>query len=181
MSSNRGLTLVEIMVAVVIIALSTGPLLGLLSSSNRMSNASIYEEMAVHYAREIADQLLTLSPRFSAVVNDAVILTGDSSLNLATIFNDSNLRDQMEDHLDGVSAVPLQAGGSFLPVRLVLSPLDKAFSRRRITLSDLSTGANSLLKGDRFWKAVIELAWKDQASGRDNDREIIMIVVIKEG
>lgn len=173
--------MVEIMVCVVIIALSTGPLLGLLSSSNRMSNASIYEEMAVHYAREIADQLLTLSPKFSSVVNDAMVLTGDASLNLASILNDSNLREQMEAYSDDTAAIPLQAGGCVLPVRLVLSPLDKAFSKRRITLSDLSTGSNSLLKGDRFWKATIELSWKDKNSGNDNDREIFMIVVIKEG
>lgn len=177
----RGLSMVEIMVAVVIIALAVGPLIGLLSSSSRMSNASIYEEMAVHYSREIADQLLRLGPQFPAIVNDARTLTGDVSLNLASILNDSSFRDQMEVASDSSAAIPLQVAGSVLPVRLMLSPLDKAFSRRRITLADLDTSANSLLKVDKFWKVTIEMAWKDSNAGADSHRETVMVVILKEG
>lgn len=181
MKKARGLSLVEIMVAVTIIALAVGPLIGLLSSSNRMSNASIYEEMAVHYGRELADQLLSLSPRFPAVVNDARTLTSDSSLTLASILNDSGFKAKLEQHSDTSSAVALEVNGSALPVRLVLSPLDKAFSRRRITLTDLNTSSNSVLKTDKFWKVKIELAWKDSNATQDVTREAVMVIFLKEG
>ncbi len=181
MRSKSALSMVEILVAVAIISLAVGPLIGLLSSSSRMSNASIHEEMAVHYAREIADQLLTLSPKLASVVDDAQTATGDASLNLASILNDSGFRDQMEAYADDTGAVPLQVGGQTLPVRLVLSPLNRAFTKRRVTLSELDTSSNQLLKADRFWEAKIELSWKDPNSGLADDRQIVLIVVIKEG
>ncbi len=181
MNTKNGLSMVEIMVAVVIIALSVGPLIGLLSSSNRMSNASIYEEMAVHYAREISDQLLSLSPKFSDIVNDARVMTGDSTLTLAAILNDATFKSKLEEHTDESAALSLYASGNQLPVRLIVSPLDKAFSRRRITVSELNTSSNSVLKTDRYWKVKIELAWKDPNSGRDTPREVVMAIFLKEG
>ena len=181
MKQQNGLSLVEIMVAVVIIAMAVGPLIGLLSSSNRMSNASIYEEMAVHYAREISDQLLSLSTKFADIVNDARLLSGDSSISLADILNDPAFHNSLEEHHDGQVALPMQINGNLLPVRLMLSPLDQAFSRRRITVSELSTTANSLLKSEKYWKVKIELAWKDPGSGRDTPREVTMAILFKEG
>ncbi len=178
---RKGLSMVEIMVAVFIIALAVGPLIGLLSSSNRMSNASIYEEMAVHYAREISDQLLSLSTRISDVVNDAKTLTGDSSLTLASILNDAAFRAKLEEHNDGSTAVSMQAGGTVLPVRLTISPLDPAFSKRRITVTAMDTSSNNILKTDKFWKVKIELAWKDRNSGLDTPREVVMAIFLKEG
>ena len=181
MNARNGLSMVEIMVAVVIIALSLGPMIGLLSSSNRMSNASIYEEMAVHYAREISDQLLSLSSKFSDIVNDARVMTGDSTLTLAAILNDATFKSKLEEHADESSALSLYASGNQLPVRMLVSPLDKAFSRRRITVSELNTSSNSVLKANRYWKVKIELAWKDQGSGRDTPREVVMAIFLKEG
>lgn len=181
MMQKHGLSMVEIMVAVVIIAMAVGPLIGLLSSSNRMSNASIYEEMAVHYAREISDQLLSLSTKFSDIVNDARVLSGDSSVSLAGILNDPAFQSGLEEHHDGQVALPMQVNGTMLPVRLMLSPLDQAFSKRRITVSEVSTIANSLLKTDKYYKVKIELAWKDPGSGRDAPREVTMAIFFKEG
>jgi len=181
MINRRAMSMVEIMVAVVIIGLSVGPLIGLLSSSSKMSNASIYEEMAVHYAREIADQLMQFGPKFPGIVDDAIAATGDSTINLAGILNDPGFRSKLEQHNASTMPVNLEAGGNELPVRFVLSPLDPAFTRRRLTATELSTSSNSILKVDRFWKIKIELAWKDPASTQTSSREIVMAVFIKEG
>lgn len=181
MKTRSGLSMVEIMVAVTIIALATGPLIGLLSSTNKMSNSSIYEEMAVHYAREISDQLLRLSTGFSDIINDARTITGDSSVTLASILNDSGLAARMDEPGDSPRAIPLQVNSTLLPVRLVLSPLDKAFSRRRITISSADTSANTSLTVEKFWKVKIELAWRDKNSGRADSREVVMVIFLKEG
>lgn len=181
MMFRSGLSMVEIMVAVVIIALATGPLIGLLSSSNKMSNASIYEEMAVHYAREISDQLLRLSPNFSDIISDAKSLTGDSSITLASILNDSGLVARMEEHGNGPRAIPLQVNSTILPVRLVLSPLDKAFSKRRISVTSMDTSSNTTLTVEKFWKVKIELSWRDKNSGRTDSREVNMDIFLREG
>lgn len=181
MKNRRALSMVEIMVAVTIIALATGPLIGLLSSSNRMSNASIYEETAVHYAREISDQLLSLSTRFSDVVNDARTLTGDSSITLASILNDPGFMAMLQETRNTPAAIPLQVNGAILPLRLMISPLDQAFTRRRITVSAVDTSSNTVLKTEKFWKVKIELGWKDRNSGRDAPREIVMAIFLKEG
>lgn len=178
---KSGLSMVEIMVAVFIIGLAVGPLIGVLSSSNQMSNASIYEEMAVHYAREISDQLLRLAPNLIDIVQDAQSLTGDTSINLGTILNDPGLRSQLEDHIAAVKAVPLQVSGNEIPQRLLISPLDQAFTRRRITASILDTSSNGILKTDRFWKVKIEMAWVDKNSGRNSPRIVTMTILLKEG
>lgn len=178
---KHGLSMVEIAVAVLIIGLAVGPLIGVLSSSNKMSNASIYEEMAVHYARELADQLLRLSPSLDDVVTDAQSLTGDSSITLASLINDSVLADRLNQYNTAAEAVPMQINGNELPLRLVISPLDKAFTHRKITATQLDTSSNGILKTDRFWKISIELAWIDKNSGRNEPREIIMSIMLKEG
>lgn len=181
MMNRRAMSMVEIMVAVVIIGLSVGPLIGLLSSSSKMSNASIYEEMAVHYAREISDQLLRFGPKFPDIISDAIAATGDSSITLATILNDNNFRDKLEQHNSETAPIALEAGGNTLPVRLIISPLDPAFTRRRLTVSQMNTSANSILKVDKFWKVKIELAWKDPSAQQTEAREIVMVVFLKEG
>ncbi|MGM0599528.1 MAG: type IV pilus modification PilV family protein [Candidatus Rifleibacteriota bacterium] len=178
--NKSGLSMVEIMVAVVIIALATGPLIAVLSSSNRMSNASIYEEMAVHYGREISDQLLRLSPMLENVVIDARTLTGDSSINLGNILNDSDFCAAMEAQNPALKAIPFKVNGVALPLRLVLSPLDPAFTRRRIQAERLDTSSNSLLNSANYWKVNIELAWVDKNSGRDAPRKVSMSIIVKE-
>lgn len=181
MINRRAMSMVEIMVAVVIIGLSVGPLIGLLSSSSKMSNASIYEEMAVHYAREIADQLLRFGPRFPDIVDDAIAATGDSSISLAGILNDTGFRDKLEQHGNSTLPIALEVNGNTLPVRFILSPLDSAFTRRRLTVTEAGTSANTILKVDRFWKVKIELAWKDPSAAQTTGREVVMVVFIKEG
>ncbi|PKL41504.1 MAG: hypothetical protein CVV41_17475 [Candidatus Riflebacteria bacterium HGW-Riflebacteria-1] len=180
MNLRRGLSLVEIMVASVVIALAVGPLLGLLSSSNRMSNASIYEEMAVHYAREICDQLLSLGQRESEIVNDARIMTGNPSISLGSILNDSGFQARLEEHGDNTKVIPLQTNGTSLPVRFTVSPLNKVFSRRRITATTVNSSTNSIMKGENYLKIRVQVAWKASLSGNDSSREVNMAVFLKE-
>jgi hypothetical protein len=180
MFGKKGLSMVEIAVSVTIIALAVGPLIGVLSSSNRMSNASIYEEMAIHYGREISDQLLRLNPQFSKIVADARALTGDSSLNMDDILNDSGFSGSLEAHNTLPQAVDLQISGTRLPVRIMVSALNKAFTRRRIVVESLEVSSNTSLNTGKYWKAKIELEWLDENSGVSEPRKAVMVVFLNE-
>jgi hypothetical protein len=146
-----------------------------------MSNASIYEEMAVHYSRELADQLLRFNPLFADIVSDARTITGNSSLDLADIVNDSGFQARLEEHFTEPETVSLQYSGTKLPVRLVVSPLDNAFQRRRITLTSLDTSSNLSLNSTKYYKATIDIAWVDKNSGRSEPRETKMVIFLREG
>lgn len=172
--------MVELMVAAVVIALTVGPLLGLLSSSNRISSGSLHEEMAVHYAREICDQLLSLGQRKAEIVNDAKIMTGNPSISLGSILNDSGFQAMLEEHGDNTKIIPLQTNGTMLPVRFTVSPLNQAFSRRRITANTMSSSANSILKSGNYLKIMVQVVWKANLSGNDDLREVNMAVILKE-
>ncbi|HAE37981.1 MAG TPA: hypothetical protein DCG57_04985 [Candidatus Riflebacteria bacterium] len=180
MNLRRGLSMVEIMVAAVVITMTVGPLLGLLSSSNRISNGSLYEEMAVHYAREICDQLLSLGQRESEIVNDAKIMTGNPSISLGSILNDAGFQAMLEEHGDNTKIIPLQTNGTMLPVRFTVSPLNQAFSRRRITANTINSSTNSILKGGNYLKVKVQVVWKASLSGNDDLREVNMAVFLKE-
>ncbi len=179
-SCRQGLSMVEMMVAVVIIGLAIGPLLGTLSSSNKMTNASIFEEMAVHYGRELSDQLMRLSSQFSNIVDDARIAAADPSINLGNILNDPGFMAKLEEHTPQTRPIPLQVNGTELPVRLIISPIDQAFVKRRIVVTSLPSSTNQVLNDPGFWKICIEISWKDKLSGRDTPKEVSMAFIIKE-
>ena len=168
MNKHKGLSMIEIMIAMVIIALAVGPLIGLLSSSNRVSNASIYEEMAVHYARELCEQLLSLGQRESEIVNDAKIMSGNPSISLGSILNDAGFQAMLEEHGDDTKIVPLQTNGTRLLVRFTVTQLNKAFSRRRITATTMNSSTNSIMKGENYLKIMVKL------SGRLMCREMMI-------
>jgi hypothetical protein len=136
--------------------------------------------MAVHYGREISDQLQRLGPMLENVVADARTLTGDSSINLGNILNDSDFCTAMETQNPAVKVIPFRVNGVELPLRLVLSPLDPAFTKRRIRAERLDTSSNSLLNTVGYWKVNIELAWVDKNSGRNTPRKVNMAIVLEE-
>mgnify|MGYP001209431437 CR=1 FL=1 len=181
MKMKHGVSLVEVLVAIAVMSLAIIPLTGLLSSSNRMSNASVYEEMAVHYARELADQLLNLTPRFPALVDEARVITGGSNLDLAAILNDNGFASRIMQPGGGTGFAALEANGRQLPVTLMLSPLDEAFFRRRITATPLDCSGNRLFKNAKFWKVTIELAWNDRTAGLASHREVTTVIFLREG
>lgn len=164
LESRKGVTMAEVMVAVAIIALATGPLIALLTSSNRMSNASIYEEMAVHYARELSDQLLRMDHRLSDIVNDARVNSGNSSIKLEDILTDTTFINKLEAHETKPVCIPLQVNGTVLEQRIIVSPLHKFFQKRRISLEEMNTSSNTVLKTGKFWKVIFTLGWKDPSA-----------------
>lgn len=181
MSKKAGVSLIEVLIAMAVMSLALVPLTGVLSSSNRMSSASVYEEMAVHYAREIADQLLNLCPRFPALVDEAREVTGNAAVDLSTILNDNGFasRIMQTDARTGLAA--LEINGRKLQVSLMLSPLDKAFFRRRITAMPMETSSNLVFINAKFWKVKIELAWFDRKTNLATHREITTVIFLKEG
>lgn len=181
MKNKRGVSLVEVLVAITLVSLAFIPLTGLLSSSNRMSNASIYEEMAVHYARELSDQLLMMCPRFPSLVAEAKERTGHNLLDLATILNDDEFAKKITKPASDTMVIPLEVSGMQLPASLVLSPLDNAFLLRQVSIGPMNTDGNKVFHNARFWKATIELVWLDQTAGSDVIRGITMIIFLREG
>lgn len=181
MKNKKGISLIEILVAITLVSLAFLPLTGLLSSSNRMSNASIYEEMAIHYARELSDQLLMMCPRFPSLVAEAKDRTGHNLLDLATILNDDEFAKKITKPASNTMIIPLEVKGMQLPATLVLSPLDNAFLLRQITLAPMNTDGNRVFHNARFWKATIELVWLDQTAGSDMIRDITMVIFLREG
>lgn len=180
MKKKVGISLIEILVAITVVSLAFIPLTGLLTSSNRMSNVSIYEEMAVHYARELADQLLMLCPRFPALVAEAREKTGDTSLDLSTILNDNDFANKITRPASSTMTIPLEVKGNQLAATLMLSPLDNSFLLRQISIDPMNAASNKVFCKARFWKATIELVWLDRTGGTDLMRDITMVVFLRE-
>ncbi|MBF0409805.1 MAG: prepilin-type N-terminal cleavage/methylation domain-containing protein [Candidatus Riflebacteria bacterium] len=157
-----GLTMIEILVATVVLGLVAGPLFYLISMSNRVSNASVYELHAVNYAAEISDQLQRMAVHFKDIRQV-------SGLDAAKLFSHADVVKQIgpagpkEEFL---VKFPQLTNSSY---RFLLSPLDPAFVRREIKLEDISLDAGSgqkILKSPaaRFWSANIFLGWKNAPS-----------------
>jgi len=148
---RAGFSLVEIMIACVVIGLAAAPMLGILSSSNRTSKASVFEIMAVQYAEELGEQLLRLSQRLKSI-RDA---TG------------VDIKTLLEDPLV-VNALNPQNPPAFAPsiihipgtnIILLCSPLSPNFTARVMKVDQLDTSGKQVLKNGIFWKVTIGLAW----------------------
>jgi prepilin-type N-terminal cleavage/methylation domain-containing protein len=159
----RGVTLIEIMVAVVVVALALGPLFSLLSASNRVSNASAYEVMAVQYAAELGEQLQRLSPK----IRDLRTASTKSI--------DQILMDPAMDALLGPGGNPsgepymiqLPVDPSIAPdtkVGFFVSPLDPNFTARRLFVRQLDASDPALTVWNDtngiFWDVTVNLSWK---------------------
>jgi len=158
---KRAISMVEILVAVVVLGLAVGPMITLLSASNRTSNASAYEVMAAHYACEFGEQLQRLSPHLKALRQK----TGKTIEDLLT--------DPSFETLIGPGGGP--PGEPFIArfpvpnpadtdVAFFLSPLDPAFTERKFLVNELNNNAPGLqvLKATsgKYWDVTIILSWK---------------------
>ena len=174
-SNKTGMGLVELCIAMVVAALAIGPMIVSLSATNRMSQTSIYETLAVHYASEICDQIKRLSPRLPALLTDAREV--DPAADTRTIF--SSLNGQMELY-NYTQSVNFNVNGSELNTRILLTPLLENFTRREIFIEEVpDTNSNNILNSGTYWKATVTIAWNDLAAGSD-EREINMVVYIHE-
>jgi len=150
--SSRAFSLIEVLVAVVVVSLALGPLIHLLSSSNRASNASIYEVMAVHYASELGEQLQRLSSRLRPMTT----ATGKS---VKQLFEDPSIRTAL-----GPQATPASEPDTVLipgtNVILFSSPLHPNFVSRRLSVRPLNKTGRVLLNLGNYWDVTIGLSWK---------------------
>lgn len=172
---KKGIGIVELCIALVVAALALGPMILGLSASNRLSQTSIYETLAVHYACELCDQIKRLSPRLPALLSDARNI--DPTANIRTIF--LSLNGQME-FTNFTRSANFKINGNELPARIVLTPLMENFNRREISVEEVTdTATNNILNTGRYWKVTVTIAWNDIAAG-SNEREINMVVFIHE-
>ena len=178
MKLKRAVSMVEIVVAIFVAALAIGPMIMLLSSSNRMSSTSTYETLAVYYANELCDQIKRLSPQLPTIINDARAATGLSSVNTATLFN--SWPANVLEFTDNVRSIPFVCAGMPLEARIVLTPLHTNFVKRQITVEPLDVSANSELNQGSYWKAIVTVAWEDEMAPGDSARGFVLNVPVPE-
>lgn len=150
--SGNAFSLIEVLVATAVITLAVGPLIGVLSSSNRVSNASIYEVMAVHYASELAEQIQRLSTRLKPMCIA-------SSKTVKQILEEPTFLANLGSYGGGTLDPQLiQIPGT--RITLFLSPLHPNFTRRTLLVNQLSSVGRAVLKIGTFWDVSIILSWK---------------------
>lgn len=170
--------MVEIVVAIFVAALAIGPMIMLLSSSNRMSSASTYETLAVYYANELCDQIKRLTPQLPTIISDARTATGLASANIETLFN--SWPTNVLEFTDNVRSIPFVCAGISLDARIVLTPLQPNFIKRQITVEPLDISDNSELNQGRYFKLIVSVAWEDDMAPGDSAREVKMMVILHE-
>ncbi|RCK79018.1 MAG: hypothetical protein OZSIB_0360 [Candidatus Ozemobacter sibiricus] len=170
-SGRRGFTMVEVFVAVVILMLALMPLSTVISASNRTSNVSVYEIMAVHYAAELAEQLNRLSP---TMLRQIRLQTGKA---LPALLGEPSLVAALQDHSFTTEYEVLVPDTRF---SLFLSPLHPAFTLRELTVEPLPVHvAPSLLGKGNLWAVKIHLGWK-MAPGDPVQHKAVYGVILRE-
>ena len=158
---RTGLSMIELTIAMSVFALALTPIINLMGSSHRVSNASAFELMAVHYAAELGEQIQRISPN----LKDIKLKTGKN----------------LEDLLTSPSVVALLGPGGNLSgqaymvkltdpadletdISLFVSPINPAFTSRRFYVKRLDNTSPSLLVYNSgsgiFWDVTISLSWK---------------------
>lgn len=175
--TKRGFSMIELMVAIVIIGLAIGPLILVLSDSNKANNASMYEEMATHYARELAHQLLRMD-------KDVPLIVGEANCSFKIVLESINgtSAGKLSDlNMKKPYCIALRKGANVLDYRLMVSPLiQPIFKSREIKVKKLDVSSNDVLKTGNFWNIIITIKWIDPNSGRAVEKELNMDVVIHE-
>lgn len=176
MKNRLGLSMAELVVAISVIAMAVGPLIALLSSSNQMSNHSIYEEMSVHYCREITDQLLRFSPKIPIIVDAARKATGNSMLTFGDLVNDKGFNLSLMNKDAEGNFVELQNFGKTTGYRISVSKMDEVFHKRKIRAVLLDSSSNKHFKTGRFWKIVVTVGWRPSPNDPEKDTQAVIII-----
>lgn len=177
MKSRVGVSMVEITIALFVAALAIGPMIALLSSSNRMSTASTYETLAVYYATEISDQIRRLAPQLPDILEDARVKTGVSNLEMPSIFSWDP--DELLFY-DNAKTVFFKAAGMNLDARLILTPLHRNFLRRTIDVQQLDNSALQEFDAESYYKVIITIEWEDDLTQGNVSKELKMVVIIND-
>ena len=150
--------MVELIVAMAVIAIAIGPVFNLLSSSNKVSNASMYEVMASLHAGELSEQLLRLKP---TILHDLRQKTGKG---IDQLIADPAFQQKLSpDATLGWQAImaALPAPTSETDITFFLSPLDPAFISRTINVQEVAAATELFTSATgRFFNVYIGLSWK---------------------
>lgn len=147
--SKRAFSLIEIAITLVISALLLGPLLHLLSTTNRESSASMFEIMGTYYAREIGEQLLTIneSPGFSRICSIA-------GKDLPGI-----LHELEKDLSDSTREEPLRLALGGSKMYLLVSPILSEYRERKLIVEPVTGPAPVIQPRMIHYKVIIRLTW----------------------
>lgn len=178
MRNLRGISLVELLVAITVVSFALGPLIVLLSSSNQMSNHSIYEELSVHHCRVLTDQFLRFTPKIGKIVEAGRRASGNNRLSLGDLLNDPGFNRELADPNRRRDFVPFQYLGCETDFRLFIPRIGDVFTKRYVRAVLLNSDSNRILKNGNFWKITVTVAWR--ASANDPERDTTMVVVIGE-
>ena len=155
--------MVEILIAVIVLALLIVPTFGLLSSSNRITQISTYEMLAMQYSSELVNQIINLSHKF----DDIQTKTGKS---LEDILTDSALTSNLEQTgLTAPSIIQLPD----TQVSLLVSPLHPHFDKRRFFVEKLepSLTSGSPLENGNYWRITVFTQWQHKAMNTTSSAE----------
>jgi hypothetical protein len=146
------------MIAVLIIGVAVGPIFILTYSTTKSSKISGYEILACQYANEISSQLQRALPFMGGIIDEARE-NGNSNIGLEHIFTDSTFQSEIMEIHDFPIWVPLRCNGKKLGFSLYLSPLNKYFLERSLTINEINTSNNKFLKDKRYYRLEIKLVW----------------------
>ncbi len=152
-----GFSMLEIVVATLIVALAVVPMMGLLSSSSTETAETLYETMARHYEAELVEQLFALEkmPGFRR-------LAGGNDLEKGLPLDDVNMK------LGETSEQPfplkrIRIGND--PVTLLVTPLMPPFLAREIAVKRCDTGSS---EQNGIYSVTVTLIWmRMNTSGAD--------------
>lgn len=146
---RRGISLLEIAFTLVIVGLIMGPILHLLTSTNRESSSSMFEVMATSYSRELAEQLLNLNER-----PGFALLCAAAKKGLPELLEELNPELARTDS-ETPGRIPL--GGE--KVFLLASPLIREFQERKILVEAVPAPSGKPAGEPDYFKVVIRLSW----------------------
>ncbi len=170
-SHRNGLSLLEILIALLVFSCLLIPLSQLLFSSQRYGGASAYEIMAVHYASEIVEQVRKLAPHLKSVW----LATAKSLQNLLEDPSVVAALKEKSTDLELQAVVLPQTGFA-----LLLSPLDPHFVGRTVIARRLDSSGASLLNQGTVWKVSVTLDWKLQDSEMATHSAVFSALVREE-
>jgi hypothetical protein len=155
------MSLVEVAVAIIVIALAMGPIINLLSASNKVSNASVFEVMASHHASELGEQLQRLKPW---ILRDLRIQTGKRIDQLLQEPAFLGALSPAGNTTGEAYLVPLVPSNPIVDVAFFLSPLDPGFEYRTLVaqLLDANDPRLEIFKATtgNYYDVSIGLGWK---------------------
>ena len=158
MRRRAGVSLIEVLITIVLLGIILGPQISLLHTTNRYTNMSLFELLAIQYAAELGEQLQKLGPHLKDIRQQ-------TGMDL----------EQVCSHQDFLDPLNVQGGNPFLlrlplsnptttDVGLFITPLEPGFLNRTVFVEELDSTDTNLQIWDEtagiFWKVTVGLRWQ---------------------